>query len=334
MKKVCYKLFIFSLILLVQSSYADEIRPGYLELNEESNQVFLVLWKIPQKNAQTQVLSPKLPESCENKSEINTQFMNGTLLQRWYIHCDTGLVGRDLSINNISRNNTDVLLRIKWLDSSVSTALLKPSEPIYRIPEKSSNTDIAITYLGLGISHILLGLDHLLFVFALLLIVHNTRRLVMTITSFTLAHSITLGAATLGLVHVPQQPVEAVIALSILFLAVELRHSKQGRIGAAERWPWMIAFLFGLLHGFGFAGALAEIGLPEQAIPLTLIFFNIGVEIGQLIFVAAVLVSGWLLRQLMIKISQVKRLEQAENIAIYAIGSLSSLWLFERMSTF
>lgn len=323
---------VISLVLLFVSNnpIADEIRPGYMELHEESPGTFSVLWKIPQNSGKKLSLKPRFPDSCTNKTSATSQLVNGALLQRWYIHCANSIVGQRISIENITVNNTDILLRLNWLDGFVSSSLLKPLTPFYIIPEKSSTTDLAITYLWLGSEHILLGVDHLLFVFALLLIVNSTRRLIMTITSFTLAHSITLGAATLGLVYVPQQPVEAVIALSILFLAVELVHGKQGRQGAAAKWPWLIAFIFGLLHGFGFAGALAEIGIPQQAIALTLIFFNIGVELGQLVFVAIVFILGWALHQL----KQPRLLEKAETLAIYSIGGISSFWLFERISTF
>lgn len=318
------------LLLLTNSSIADEIRPGYLELNEESSNTYAVLWKIPQKKGQKLVLQARFPDNCINKTAIISHNIDSAVLQRWYIHCDNGVIGKRISIEDIENSNTDVLLRLKWIDGSVSTTLLKPSTPFYIIPEKNTITDIAMTYLWLGVEHILLGVDHLLFVFALLLIVSNTRRLIVTVTSFTLAHSITLGVATLGFMHVPQQPVEAVIALSILFLAMELAHGKQGKKGAAARWPWIIAFVFGLLHGFGFAGALVEIGLPQQAIPLALIFFNIGVELGQLVFVAVVLLLGWVLHQL----KQPTLLEKAEAATIYSIGGISSFWLFERISTF
>ena len=318
------------LLFLANISIADEIRPAYLEVNEESPNTYSVLWKVPIKSGQTLSLAPHFPASCINKTAITSHTINGATLQRWYINCTNNIVGQRISIEGSDNNNTEVLLRLKWLDGTVSTSLLKPSAPFYFIPEKSTTTDIAITYLLLGTEHILLGVDHLLFVFALLLIVSSTRRLIVTITAFTIAHSITLASATLGFIHVPQQPVEAVIALSILFLAVEIVHGKNGHPGAAARWPWLIAFIFGLLHGFGFAGALAEVGLPQQAIPLALIFFNIGVEFGQILFVTAVLLLTWLLHRL----QKPLLLEKAETIAIYTIGSLSSFWLFERISLF
>ena len=319
-----------ALLFLANISIADEIRPGYLELNEESPNTYAVLWKVPKKTGQTLSLEPNFPASCINKTAITSHAINAATLQRWYINCTNNIVGQRISIEDSDNSNTEVLLRVKWLDGTTSTTLLKPSAPFYIIPEKSSTADIAITYLLLGTEHILLGVDHLLFVFALLLIVNSTRRLIVTITAFTIAHSITLAGATLGFIHVPQQPVEAVIALSILFLAMEIVHGKRGHPGAAARWPWLVAFIFGLLHGFGFAGALAEVGLPQQAIPLALVFFNVGVELGQLLFVSAVLLITWLLHHL----KQPALLEKAETIAIYTIGSLSSFWLFERISAF
>jgi hydrogenase/urease accessory protein HupE len=318
------------LFFITNISVADEIRPGYLELNEQSPGTFSVLWKTPQIKNQRPVIEAHFPTGCSNKSEITSQIINNAMLKRWYIHCTESIHGQRISIEDPNNSNTDVLLRLKWLDGEVSTALLRASAPFYSIPERSSNTDIATTYLWLGTEHILLGIDHLLFVFALLLIVNSTPRLVTTITAFTIAHSITLGAATLGFVYVPQQPVEAVIALSILFLAVEIIHGQQGRPGYAARWPWLVAFIFGLLHGFGFAGALTEIGLPQQSIPLALVFFNVGVELGQLFFVLLIVLLSWSLHQL----KQQRLLKRAETAVIYSIGGLSSFWLFERISLF
>ena len=186
-----------------------------------------------------------------------------------------------------------------------------------------------VTYIRLGIEHILLGIDHLLFVFALLLIVNGVRRLVWTITAFTVAHSITLAMATLGFVNVPQAPVEAVIALSILFLAVELVKQQQGKKDVAIRAPWVVAFLFGLLHGFGFAGALAETGLPPTEIPLALLMFNVGVELGQLAFVAMVLIAGWLIHR-----TRTFPLRSAEMATTYVIGSIAAFWTIERIAGF
>ncbi len=323
---------LIALLLLVSagSSYSDEIRPGYLEIRESSADVFSVLWKVPAKGDRKLSLQARLPENCEDRTQANTQFVGGAYLQRWVVVCRGGLLEKTLSINGLKSTSTDVLLRLEFLDGTSQSVLLTPTKESFRIPARPGSLQIMGTYTWLGITHILMGVDHLLFVFALLIIVNGKRRLLWTITAFTLAHSLTLAGATLGLLRVPQQPVEAVIALSILFLAIEIVHGKQGRTGAAARWPWLVAFVFGLLHGFGFAGALAEVGLPEQAIPIALVFFNVGVEMGQLIFVATVLSLGYVLH----KLKQPKLLNWSETIAIYAIGGLSSFWLFERISAF
>ncbi len=311
-------------------SVADEIRPGYLELKESSENIFSVIWKVPAKGDKKLALYIKLPADCHNKTQPHAQLIGGAYIQRWIIACEQGLLKQTISVSGLDATNTDILLRVEFINGTSRSVLLTPAANTYNIPAHASNLQIATTYTWLGITHILLGVDHLLFVFALLLIVSGKRLLLWTITAFTFAHSITLAGATLGLVYVPQPPVEAVIALSILFLAVEIVHGKRGHPGMAVRWPWLVAFIFGLLHGFGFAGALAEVGLPQQAIPLALIFFNVGVEIGQLVFVSVVLLAGWALHYLKHPVL----LEKIETIAIYIIGSLSSFWLFERISLF
>ena len=309
---------------------ADEIRPGYLELKESGHNVFSVLWKVPAKGNKKLSLQAQMPDNCKDKTQANARLINGAYIQRWVMVCDDGLVEKTISIAGLDSTNTDVLLRLEFIDGTSQSVLLTPSKRSFQVPAEASSLQIIGTYTWLGITHILLGIDHLLFVFALLLIVNNMRRLLWTITAFTAAHSITLAGATLGFVTVPQQPVEAVIALSILFLAMEIVHVRRGRPGVAARWPWLVAFIFGLLHGFGFAGALAEVGLPQQAIPLALVFFNLGVELGQLLFVVTVVSLGWVLHQL----QQPKLMGRAETVAIYSIGSLAAFWLFERISLF
>jgi len=323
---------IVSLVLFLFASFslADEIRPGYLELKENSQNIFSVLWKVPAKGNRKLSLYAQLPENCIEKTQPNSQLVNSAYIQRWLVVCEGGLLEKTLSIDGLKSTNTDVLLRLEFIDGTSQSVLLTPTKESFTIPAKPGSWQIIATYTWLGITHILTGVDHLLFVFALMLIVNGKRRLLWTITAFTLAHSLTLAGATLGFVNVPQAPVEAVIALSILFLAVEIVHGKQGRKGAAARWPWMVAFVFGLLHGFGFAGALAEVGLPQTAIPLALVFFNVGVELGQILFVATVLSLGYLLH----KLKQRKLLDWSETVAIYSIGGLSSFWLFERISAF
>jgi len=322
-------LCILQMCLLTNAS-ADEIRPGYLELKETTDNIFSVIWKVPAKGNKKLALYAKLPDACTNKTEPYSQLINSAYIQRWIVACDKGLFQKTISISGLARTNTDVLLRLEFANGSSQSVMLSPINNTFTIPAEASSLQIVGTYTWLGITHILMGIDHLLFVFALLLIVKSKRQLLWTITAFTLAHSITLAGATLGILYVPQQPVEAIIALSILFLAMEIVHGKRGHPGAAARWPWMVAFVFGLLHGFGFAGALAEVGLPQQAIPLALVFFNVGVEIGQLMFVASVVFSGWLIHM----IKQQHLLEKAETLAVYTIGGLSSFWLIERISAF
>lgn len=309
---------------------ADEIRPGYLELKESTPNVFSVVWKVPAKGDRKLSLHAQLPANCQDKTEPKAQLINGAYIERWVTVCADGVVEKSISIAGLAATNTDVLLRLEFTNGTSQSVLLTPRKNTVKIPAEASTLQIISTYTWLGITHILLGIDHLLFVFALLLIVSNTRRLIWTVTAFTLAHSLTLAGATLGLLFIPQKPVEAVIALSIVFLAMEIVRGKQGNPGAAARWPWLVAFVFGLLHGFGFAGALAEVGLPQQAIPLALVFFNVGVELGQLLFIATVLALGWSLH----KLKQPQLLERVEQAAIYSIGGIATFWLFERVSAF
>jgi hydrogenase/urease accessory protein HupE len=223
-----------------------------------------------------------------------------------------------------------VLLRVAYLDGSASNRRLTPEAATVTIPSRPSALEVVRTYLVLGVEHILLGIDHLLFVLALLLLVRGIGRLVATVTAFTVAHSITLGAATLGFVHVPSAPVEAVIALSILFLASELARRSVGPGAAAganltTRFPWVVAFAFGLLHGFGFAGALSEIGMPQEAVPLALLFFNVGVELGQLLFIAAVFGFAAIVRWSAVRVPLVW-----QPAVAYGVGSVAAFWVVER----
>jgi hydrogenase/urease accessory protein HupE len=192
-------------------------------------------------------------------------------------------------------------------------------------------TQVAATYTVLGVEHILLGIDHLLFILALLLLVRGWGRLAATVTAFTIAHSFTLAAATLGLVHVPQRPVEAAVALSIAFVAAEIVQARRGQPGLTARSPWIAAFAFGLLHGLGFAGALSEVGLPQSAIPAALFFFNIGVEIGQLLFIAAAFAVFVTARQAARRL-RAPQPSWAWRIPPYAIGSIAAFWVIQRVA--
>jgi len=224
---------------------------------------------------------------------------------------------------------TDVLARVERSDGTTQVVRLVPQRPRFVVEAAQDGASVSRTYLVLGIRHILGGVDHLLFVLALVLIVGHRRRLLITITAFTLAHSLTLAAATLGLVHVPQAPVEAAIALSIVFVAAEIVHGLQGRPGLTARAPWVVAFSFGLLHGLGFAGALAEVGLPQRAIPLALLFFNVGVELGQLAFVSGV----WAVLRLAGGVPRPWP-RWAQALPAYAIGAVAMFWVIERTLAF
>ncbi|HXK25562.1 MAG TPA: HupE/UreJ family protein, partial [Myxococcota bacterium] len=225
---------------------------------------------------------------------------------------------------------TDVLVRVELRDGTTWTTIARPSQPFVEIAASGGPLVVLRTYWEHGVEHILFGYDHLLFVLALILIVPSARVLFFTITAFTLAHSLTLALATLGLVHVPGPPVEAAIAASILLLASEIVHLRRGVVGWTARWPWLVAFCFGLLHGFGFASALMDLGLPRGDIPLALFAFNVGVECGQLAFVGVVLGLAALARR-----ARAASLEaQALRAAPYAIGTLAAFWLFERLARF
>jgi hypothetical protein len=240
-----------------------------------------------------------------------------------------GLVGKRIAIDGLAATTTQVLVRIEFADGRVQTQLLRPSDAAFTVPARRPALDIARDYVVMGVGHILGGYDHLLFVLGLLLLVGGFAPLIKTITAFTLAHSLTLGLATLGLVHVPQAPVEAAIALSIVFLARELIEKQRGRPGLASRRPWLMSFGFGLLHGFGFAGALSAVGLPQGDIPLALAGFNIGVEAGQILFVVAALLVVALVRR-----AATRAPAWVRSVPAYGIGSLAAFWLIARVATF
>jgi hypothetical protein len=319
---------------------AHEVRPGYLELSEVDATHFDVVWKIPAKGDRRLGLYVRLPEHCR-AGEPTTQLVRGAWVERWSATCDSEWVGSTIRIDGLPSTRTDVLARVQRIDGSVQTVRLTADEPQFTIAAKPHRSDVAWTYTVLGIEHILGGVDHLLFVLALLFLVGSWGRLVGTITAFTLAHSVTLAAATLGWVHVPQAPVEATIALSIVFVAAELLRQRLpgAKAGLAERKPWLVALAFGLLHGLGFAGALREVGLPEQEIPLALTFFNVGVELGQIAFVTAVFAAlggvAWLRTRLLgLTTDPWQLIRRLAPPAAYAIGALATFWLLDRTASF
>jgi hydrogenase/urease accessory protein HupE len=317
-------------ISFIPSVYAHRLQPAYLEINEQSAGKFSILWKRPFVGGRPMNIHPQLPVRCSNITEPAAHASAGGAIERWLVDCgESGMTNERIVIAGLPSTQTDTLLRVQLIDGSMHTTVLRPDSPAFLIPEKASKSKIAGSYLVLGIEHILRGFDHLLFVLGLLLIVRSTMLLIKTITSFTLAHSVTLAMATLGFVHVPQAPVEAVIALSIIFLASELSKQHRGEIGLTTRAPWLVALCFGLLHGFGFAGALTEVGLPQSDIPLALLFFNVGVEVGQLLFVSGVIVVTWVIKKM--KLRWPVWVEQAPA---YAIGSLAAFWFIQRTVSF
>jgi hydrogenase/urease accessory protein HupE len=269
------------------------------------------------------------PAGTETLTEPQPLIIDGAWVERWQVAFPGGLVGQTVRIEGNATGITDVIARVERLDGTSQVERLEAGAPQFTVRAPAGTAEIAWSYTVLGFEHILGGIDHLLFVLALLLVVRGGRRIVITVTAFTIAHSITLVAATLGLVAVPGPPVEAIIALSIVFVAAEILHARQGKPGLTARAPWIVAFSFGLLHGFGFAGALAETGLPQTAIPVALLMFNVGVELGQLFFVAAVLVLWALGRRLL-------STEPAWVLPVtaYAIGSIAAFWTFERVVSF
>ncbi|HIP51971.1 MAG TPA: HupE/UreJ family protein [Campylobacterales bacterium] len=326
MKFKIFLLFTF-LTFFVQ---ADILKPAYLEVVQKDERTYGILLKVPVIEDKKTLLTVKEIEGCKVKKTPVISLINDAHITRYDLVCTKDLKGKVIGLEGLEDSELDVLLRLDFLDKSSQSVLLNAFTDSYQIKEDASSMQIIQTYTWLGITHILMGFDHLLFVFLLLLIVQNMRLLFLTISAFTLAHSMTIAGATLGFVSLPQQPVEAIIALSIVFLALEIVYKKQGKVGLTFQYPWLIAFIFGLLHGFGFAGALAEIGVPQQAVILALIFFNIGVEVGQLMFVLIIVLVALALRYIV----SVKLMEKLEMFVLYAIGGLASFWMFERVLAF
>ena len=317
---------------LACAAWAHEARPAYLEIRETAPGRYDLLWRTPVLSGMRLPVTLRLPADVRNVTEPAVRELTDSLVERRVVQAASGsLAGARIDFVGLQGTITDVLVRVQFIDGTSSTTLVRASQPWVEIAAASGPLAVMGAYLTHGVEHILFGFDHLLFVLALILIVRSGRVLLWTITAFTLAHSITLGLATLGVVHVPGPPVEAAIALSILLLAVEIVHMERGWIGLTARWPWVVAFSFGLLHGFGFASALADIGLPQGEIPLALFAFNVGVECGQLAFVAAVLSVVALARRVGAGL-HVPR--YAPRLAPYAIGTLAAFWFFQRLARF
>ena len=312
------------------AAQADVFRPAYLELRELGDGVYDVLWKVPALGSDRRLSAyVQFPSDTQNVTEPRVVVVDGAWVERYRIERDGGLVGATVSITGSAAGVTDVIARVERRDGSTQVERLPPELPAFEVRAAAGANEIAWSYFVMGVEHILAGVDHLVFVLALLLIVKGTRRIVATITAFTVAHSITLVAATLGWINLPGPPVEAIIALSIVFVASEVVHGLRGHEGLTAHAPWIVAFSFGLLHGLGFAGALAEVGLPRVAIPVALMTFNIGVEAGQLAFVAAVLA----VQAISTRLFPVPGARAAGAVA-YGIGGIAAFWTIERIAEF
>jgi hydrogenase/urease accessory protein HupE len=311
-------------------AFAHELQPSSLEVRQLTPERYEVIWRAPIYYKKPHPAKLQLPEHWQTVGEPTIKQLSDSALHRRVVSVPNGTIdGGMIRFIGLETTITDVFARFIWLDGSQTTAMARPSQPWLEIVAQRSAWQVAWDYTVLGVDHILSGFDHLTFVLALLLIVSGGRRLLITITSFTLAHSITLGAATLGVMWVPGPPVEATIALSILFLASELVKVNRGQASLTALYPWIVAFVFGLLHGFGFAGALSDVGLPQNEVPLALLMFNVGVELGQLLFIFAILVLVVALRKV-----RTEWPAWVRQVPSYGIGGIAAFWLIERVAGF
>lgn len=320
--------FLLTIILSASlfTAGAHEIRPAYLQLTEHADKSIDILWKQPVMGDYSLPLHPRITAGWMNDSAASISYTETYLIKQWHVPANhIPLDGQTITIDGLDKTITDALVAINYANGSAASYILKPSEPFMQLSARQQNSIAVWDYLRLGIEHIWSGIDHLLFVLGLLLLVSNRKKLVATITTFTIAHSITLALATLKIIQVSSAFAEACIALSIVFLAVELARHYRGHDGITYQYPWIVSFIFGLMHGLGFAGALASVGLPQQSIPLALLLFNIGVEIGQLVFVFVVLFVMRFFHKLIQSRQQVLRW-----IPVYAIGSMAAFWFIER----
>ena len=306
-------------------AHADELRPGYLELTQQDAQHWRMVWKAPVLGGLATRARPAFPEFCTQSPPV-ARLEGAALVAESTLTCTRDLAGSQVGLAGMEATFTDALVRIAPTGRPMQAARLTRAEAMVTVATVPDGWEVARSYTALGVIHILEGYDHLLFVIALVLLIGRPGAVIKAATAFTLAHSITLAGTTLGLFGLAQAPVEALIALSIVFLAVEIVKQEPGLPRLSERVPWLVAFLFGLLHGFGFAGALREIGLPEGDVPVALLTFNVGVELGQLVIIAAALAMLALIRRL-----RPAALRPATVAATYLIGATASFWFIERM---
>ena len=319
-------LLLLATLLAVPAARAHEARPAYLEIKETAPGRFCVLWRTPVLSGMRLPVELKLPDGVRNEKPPVVQELADSLVERRSIDAGPdGLAGKRIELPGLQLTITDVLVRVALADGREFTTVVRPSQPCVEIAASQSRLEVAGAYVVHGIQHIAFGVDHLLFVLGLLLIVKDRWTLLKTVTAFTAAHSVTLAIATFGWANAPVLPLNAAIALSILFLGPEIVRSWRGETSLTIEKPWIVAFLFGLLHGFGFAGALTSAGLPRQDLPIALLGFNVGVEIGQVAFVLLVVLLERSFRQL-----EIRWPRWAQMLPGYAIGSLGAFWTIQR----
>jgi hypothetical protein len=320
-------LMLIAMLVMSGMRYAQahELRPGYLEVRQTSPETFAVLWKVPARDDRRLGLYLQMPDNCTQASEPLRFQTADAYTERATLACAGGLEGRRIAIDGLTATLTDVLVRMVRVDGSVQGIRLTPSAPFLVVAAVLSRFQAAATYLRLGVEHILLGVDHLVFVLGLVLIVHDRWMLLKTITAFTVAHSLTLAVATLGYASAPLLPLNAAIALSILFLGPEIIRAGRGDTSLTLRHPWVVAFAFGLLHGFGFASGLTNMGLPRGEIPMGLLLFNLGVEAGQMLFVLLIVLLTRAFHTL-----EIRWPRWVEAVPAYTVGTLGAYWTLQR----
>lgn len=323
------------LTLFCSEVLADDMRPASLTITATSNTDFDVVWKVPLRNGKKEKINFVLPKKSQQLGLTRKHIVNNAYIEYSRFHRSAGLSGVMLTIDGIEKSTGDILVRIITLNKNTLTTVLNVDTPEYLIKKIVSLTpfDTAVTYIEIGVEHILIGLDHLLFVACLVYISGTRKKLFYTITGFTLAHSITLFLSATNVMVIPIEPVEAVIALSIIFLAWEIAKNKQHSLSL--RYPVLVSSSFGLLHGFGFAAVLSDIGLPETEKLLALLSFNIGVELGQIIFVLALFLLVKFASLLYIKQQHKPLTLPMLRLPIsYLCGITATFWLIERLAAF
>ena len=325
MRRLALRLCLVVAFAGAHAALAHETRPGFLELTETAPDTYAFLWKKPVGGEVEIAIAPIVPPECRFAMPGQEQLSPGALIVRGTLSCAGGLAGKTITIAGLEATITDVLVRVNHADGRLESHLLRPTTPAVTFGGVTTAAERSLGYLQLGILHIVLGVDHLLFVLGLLLIVRDRWMLVKTITAFTVAHSITLALATLGYASAPLPPLNAAIALSILFLGPEIVRAWRGETSFTIRHPWVVAFAFGLLHGFGFASGLVALGLPKAEIPLALLLFNVGVELGQIAFVLLVV-----LLERAFRVLEVHWPTAVARLPGYVVGTLGAYWTIQR----